>query len=77
MNPFLDPPAWVGDPAHRFLTRVGSEPWVRGLRSVVWGLLVLGFLAFLVAGADRPADPRLTNQVLPGFNPPTTAVSHP
>ena len=77
VNPFLDPPAWVGDPAHRFLTRVGSEPWVRWLRSVVWTLLVLACLAFLVAGADRPADPHLTNQLLPGFSPPTTVVSHP
>jgi hypothetical protein len=50
---------------------------VRWLRSVIWALLVLGFLAFLVAGADRPADPRLTNQMLPGFTPPTTTVSHP
>ena len=76
MNPLLDPPAWVGDPAHRFLTRVGSEPWVRWLRSVVWGLVLLGCLAFLVEGANRPADPRLTNHLLPGFSPPTT-VSHP
>ena len=77
MNALLDPPAWVGDPAHRFLTRAGSEPGVRWLRSVVWAVLVLGCLAFLVAGADSPPDPYLTNHVLPGFSPPTTVVSHP
>ena len=76
MNPLLDPPPWIWDPAHRFLTRAGSEWGLRWFRSVVWTLLLLGCLAFLVAGANGPADPHLTNRFLPGFAPPTT-VSHP
>lgn len=76
MNVLLDPPPWVGDPAHRFLTRMGSEPGLRWARSVVWGLLLLACLAFLIQGANRPADPYLTNQYLPGYSPPTT-LSHP
>jgi hypothetical protein len=76
VNPLLDPPAWIWDPAHRFLTRAGSEPGVRWLRAVVWLLVALTVLAFLVQGANRPADPYLTNHYLPGYRPPTT-LSHP
>lgn len=84
MHPLLDPPPWVGDPMHRFLSRAGAEPGLRWVRAAVSIVLVAGFLGFLVEGADRPADPYLTNHVLPGYRPPavspappTTGVSHP
>ena len=76
VNPLLDPPPWVGDPAHRFLTRAGTEAGLRWLRSAVWVVFLAGCLGFLVHGANRPADPYLTNQYVPGQSPPTT-VSHP
>ena len=76
MDPLLDPPAWVGDRVHRFLTGTGTEGGLRWLRSAVWVVLLAGCLGFLVQGANRPADPYLTNHYLPGYSPPAT-VSHP
>lgn len=64
------------DPAHRFLTRLGSDSGLRWLRSAVWTVFLLGCVAFLVQGANRPADPHLTNNYLPGYSPPTS-LSHP
>lgn len=76
MHPLLDPPAWVGDRLHRLLTHAGVEPGLRWVRAAVWALLVVAVLGFLVQGANRPADPYLTRQHLPGYTPPAS-VSHP
>jgi hypothetical protein len=53
----------------------GPSWFVPVLRGVVWALVVAGFIAFLLVGADRPLRPHLTNVYLPGWHPP--APSHP
>ena len=77
MNPLLDPPAWTGDTVYRVLARTGTERGLRWLRSVVWALFVAGCLAFLVRGADGPANPYLSNHMLPGYAPPKTTPAPP
>lgn len=42
------------------------------LRDGVWALVLVSLLSFLVQGANRPADPYLTNQYLPGTAPGAT-----
>jgi uncharacterized membrane protein (UPF0127 family) len=61
-------------PADQRLLGDPSERLVRFLRRAAWILVALGVLAFLVVGANRPANPyllppdgQLTAQGLPGF----------
>ena len=60
----LLPPAWAGDRLGSFLTRVDTDTGVRRLRAAVWAMIGLGVLGFLVEGANRPANPYLSNQLL-------------
>jgi hypothetical protein len=64
-NPLLDRPAGMPD----WLPHVDDERGVRRLRRIIVTVLVLGLLAFVVRGADRPKDPTL--------GPATTATSAP
>lgn len=58
----------LDDPERRWVLTV--------LRAVVWTLIVAGFVAFLLVGADRPLRPHLTDVYLPGWPHPPGA-SHP
>jgi uncharacterized membrane protein (UPF0127 family) len=52
-DPLLDPPASTPD----WVPRVDNERSITWLRRGVVAVFVLGLLAFVVRGADRPADP--------------------
>lgn len=65
----LDAPWWVAD----WLPNVDDERSIRRLRRMVWAVLLAGLLAFVVRGADQPADPfvpsEATEQIEPSGGP--------
>ncbi|HZT64543.1 MAG TPA: hypothetical protein VFA11_02020 [Acidimicrobiales bacterium] len=73
----LDPPPWAGAAVRAVLHRIDTEAGVRRLRGLIWSLLALAVLGFLVAGADRPADPYLSNRTLAPPPPPHLAPASP
>lgn len=55
----LAPPPNLPEPLREYAALAATEPGRRVLSWVVGGLLALAFLAFLAAGANKPADPQL------------------
>ncbi len=58
-DPLLDPPAGLPTDIRRRLWLAGTDGGIRRLRLALIALAVLGALAFLAVGANRPADPEL------------------
>ena len=54
----LSPPWWVAD----WVPNIDDERSIVWFRRVVWTVLLAGLLAFVVRGADRPADPFLPSE---------------
>ena len=65
-DPLLDPPDPLPDSTRRRLWLLGTDAGIWRMRIGIVLLGVLGFLAFIAVGANRPADPRL------GPKPPRT-----
>ena len=54
----LSAPSWVAE----WVPNIDDEQSIERLRRVVWTVLLAGILAFVVRGADRPADPFLPSE---------------
>ena len=54
----LSPPWWVAD----WVPNIDDEHRIEWFRRVLWTVLLAGLLAFVVRGADRPADPFLPSE---------------
>ncbi|MBW3536809.1 MAG: DUF192 domain-containing protein [Actinobacteria bacterium] len=58
-DPLVDPPDGLPPPARRRLWLLGTDAGLWRLRLGIVALGVLGFLAFIAVGANRPPDPIL------------------
>lgn len=77
----LDPPAGLPPGVRRRLWLAGTDGGLRRIRLGLVAMLVLGALAFIAVGANRPADPRLgpeaVRQPPPGFSETGFRISDP
>jgi hypothetical protein len=76
-----DPDAWLeprpgSGPLADISRWAHTERGIGRIRAAVWLLLMAALLDFLVQGANRPADPYLTNHYLPGTAPTAPVRPH-
>lgn len=65
VDPLVDPPASLPDPARRWAWRAGTEGGVRRLWVGLALLFLLGLGSCMRAGANHPKDPYLVDQQVP------------
>lgn len=61
----LDAPWWVAS----WVPRVDNERSIVWFRRAIWAVFLSGLLAFVVRGADQPADPFLPSQQVDQVDP--------
>ena len=61
----LDAPGWVAD----WVPNIDDERSLDRLRRMVWAVLLAGLLAFVVRGADQPADPFVPSEATEPIEP--------